>query len=88
MLITYLFQKQQDAVRDIIFSNLYDFVKTFFGEDETEFLPDLDFEIFFGDGVLIVQEQWSDENEIEHCQDVHLLFEDYNNWFKGLNKNV
>ncbi|MCP4395624.1 MAG: hypothetical protein GY804_15355 [Alphaproteobacteria bacterium] len=88
MIITYLFQKQQDAVRAVILSNLYEFVKTFFDEDELEFLPDLNFEIFFGEGVLIVQEQWFDENEVEHYQDVHVSFEDYNNWFKGLNNDI
>ncbi len=87
-MITELLRRQHEAVRSIIYSNLYDFVKCFFGEEEAEFLPDLDFFIYFGVDFLLVEEHWMDEEGGRHSFRLQIDYQCYNEWFKGLNDDV
>ncbi len=86
-MITTLLQKQLEAVRSIIYSNLFSFVKHFFGEDEVQYLPDLDFIIFFGVDFLLVEEHWVDDQGIQNSLRLQINYKDYHDWFKGLNNN-
>lgn len=87
-MITELFQKQVHVQLNLVYSNLYDFVKCFFGEEEAEYLPDIDYKILLdGDAIYVIQ-QWMDEEEIDCTAYFEIAFEEYNQWFKGLNDDV
>ncbi len=83
--ITRILQKQVGKELEIIYENLYSFVKEFFGEDTAEFIEDLEFTTTLGDGYLLVKQYWIDEDGNQCHLELDIDCGDYNEWFKGLN---
>jgi len=83
-----LLQRQIDVQLNLIYSNLYDFVKFFFGEEEAEFLPDLEYTIRLGSGSFFVQQRWMDEDGIDCTAYFEIDYSEYNKWYKENIKNV
>ena len=84
--ITELLRKQIDAEFNIIYANLYDFVKKFFNEETAELIGDLEYLVYFGPSFLYVQQHWIDENGENCVLELDVDYKDYNKWLKGLSE--
>ena len=84
-MITRMLQKQVGRELSLIYENLYEFVKHFFSEETAELIGDLDYIIFLGSEYIYVQQHWMDEEGDDCVLELDIDYDEYNEWFKGLN---
>lgn len=87
-MITKLLQKQIENELSLIYANLYEFVKEFFGRNTAEAIDSVDYMIFLGSDYIYIQQHWIDQEGNSVVVELDVDYDEYNEWFKGLNINV
>lgn len=84
-MITELLYRQVHKELQVIYENLYSFVKHFYNDETADLLNETEYLPFLGPQGLYVQQHWTDEFGENCVLEIDIDIKDYNEWFKGLN---